>query len=291
MSAQDAEDLMGTDAPRAARPPEPIAVYTPGAWSKLPLYRDCSVAVVLNAYHQRNLRWLLRHAWHGTLPKNGNTGDWCGEILWALEQAMRDNGITGQANGPDGGWPLEGFGDTKEPTHLEATLYEVGVAALARPESSGEAIQAALYAAQDTRSASDVEHVQVMLRAAYAVDFGAARPPEQPDGLVWVHRCRGTWRKYGSAVCSLCSSGAPDILNVMVRAADIDALFGAAPPARPEPSAAAISAACEVRYGYSNVAGNRTQTELRQRENVAAQLRAAYAVDLGAARPAGTGTD
>lgn len=92
---------------------ENIKAYTPGLLGELPLPpQTLRVAVILNDYHLRNLRWLLRHAWHGRAPENLNTGDWCGEILWALEQAMLDVGLTGQnawANGPDGGWPITGY--------------------------------------------------------------------------------------------------------------------------------------------------------------------------------------
>lgn len=89
-----------------------IRAYRPGSWGELPLPAGNHIAVVLNDYHIRNLRWLLRHAWHGRAPEYLNTGDWCGEILWALEQAMLDSGLTGQnawANGPDGGWPIDGY--------------------------------------------------------------------------------------------------------------------------------------------------------------------------------------
>lgn len=77
-------------------------------------HADADAAWVgLNDYQLRNLRWLLRHAWHGTAPQHLNTGDWCGEILWAIEQLMLDRNVTGRdawANGPDGGWPIQGFG-------------------------------------------------------------------------------------------------------------------------------------------------------------------------------------
>lgn len=103
---------------------EKIKAYRPGSWGELPLPVGIHIAVVLNDYHIRNLRWLLRHAWHGRAPEHLNTGDWCGEILWALEAAMIEAGLTGRdawANGPDGGWPLDGY-HVEFASKLRATL-------------------------------------------------------------------------------------------------------------------------------------------------------------------------
>lgn len=79
----------------------------------------------LNEYRAANLRWLLRLAMHGdgeynmghastiVQAKNLQTGDWTGEILWDLEQAMIDNNMAVLANAP-APWPLEGWNSGKK---------------------------------------------------------------------------------------------------------------------------------------------------------------------------------
>lgn len=87
--------------------------YLAGIGSHIPKWLENQrvVAVILNDYQLVNLRWLLRHAHAGTTPRESNTGDWCGEILWTLEQAMLDARLIGDQANILSLWPLRGWGE------------------------------------------------------------------------------------------------------------------------------------------------------------------------------------
>lgn len=62
----------------------------------------------LTEYQAANLRWLLCLIWEGKTP-GLNTGDWCGEIRWALEQEMIEHEVTALPNVRDYWPPLQGW--------------------------------------------------------------------------------------------------------------------------------------------------------------------------------------
>jgi hypothetical protein len=54
-----------------------------------------NVHLCLNHYQAANLRWLLALIHDGKAPAQGlDTGDWCGEIRWLLEQEMIERDVT-----------------------------------------------------------------------------------------------------------------------------------------------------------------------------------------------------
>jgi len=73
----------------------------------------------MSTYHIRNLRWLLRMAYEGNGPlverewpiaRGLSNGDWCGELLWEIEQYMIDNCVNPDlTNDSSHKWPLVGW--------------------------------------------------------------------------------------------------------------------------------------------------------------------------------------
>lgn len=97
------------DCPRLAAWADELPEVEWPACTCRPAVDDVQTALPLNEYQAANLRWLLCHAYHGTAPLNLNTGDWCGELLWELEQRMIDLEIKYEPNERSPPWPLTGW--------------------------------------------------------------------------------------------------------------------------------------------------------------------------------------
>ena len=91
-----------------------MEIATEGKATASTLPHICCV-LGLSDYHVRNLRWLLCMAYDNCddeymKAKGLDTGDWCGELRWELEEFMKNNKINSLAN-TEPNFPLVGWSD------------------------------------------------------------------------------------------------------------------------------------------------------------------------------------